>query len=369
MPKPTQQELSLYERASQVLQGEWERVVQLCEEGAELPSFVSEELATKVEQTTNCPMLSYRYVLLTQLLAKIADPSLNATIFQLGDGAPGRFNARTFCQHVVVPFDQANYRVLGGSTDPYVSNPLRYADIEEQHRSRSGDEKHRLVLRELVLMAEYALTPEKRLSLLRQILVSIVKRLKEHHVTYSVPLRASIEQTSAVIADFMAQPSRGLRPQAVAAALLQTCGEHLGLWATIVTKAPTVADGPSGTVADVDCLSDDGTVVLAAEVKDRQLTLADVTAKVPELREKGIAEFLYLLGQGAESGIDEVTRSEFARGHNIYVVDLLDFAHHVLIILGEDGRRTFLSLVGSTLDNYRAGISHRRAWANLLQGI
>ncbi|MBI4296819.1 MAG: hypothetical protein HY667_06855 [Chloroflexi bacterium] len=46
--------------------------------------------------------------------------------------------------------------------------------------------------------------------------------------------------------------------------------------------------------------------------------------------------------------------------------DVLSFSSSILALLGEEGRRQFLEIVGKHLDRYGAAIQHRQAWASLL---
>ena len=79
--------------------------------------------------------ISYHYVLPTQLLAKCVDPTLNAHALQAGYESAGAFDARTVAHDVIVPFDRNNHRVLGGSPEPYVNNPLRVPAVMPEYRN------------------------------------------------------------------------------------------------------------------------------------------------------------------------------------------------------------------------------------------
>ena len=66
---------------------------------------------------------TYHYVLPTQVLAKCINSKLDCHSIQTAYNKPGAFDARTIAHDVIIPFDQANHNVLGGSTEPYVNNP------------------------------------------------------------------------------------------------------------------------------------------------------------------------------------------------------------------------------------------------------
>src|SRR5262245_51638445 len=78
------------------------------------------------------PELAPRYALVTQLLLSLVLPS--ADIKQLKDfaEAPSGFSGRALAKNATVPFDNDHDALLGGSADPYVSNPLRREAIDEE---------------------------------------------------------------------------------------------------------------------------------------------------------------------------------------------------------------------------------------------
>jgi hypothetical protein len=81
-------------------------------------------------------------------------------------------------------------------------------------------------------------------------------------------------------------------------ALLRTAGKTLKLFDNVTSVNINAADSQTGKTADLECVSKDGHVVLAVEVKDRELTLRSVQEKLPKSRERGIRELLFLVQGG-----------------------------------------------------------------------
>src|SRR5579863_2057347 len=90
-----------------------------------LPTKISEAISRSIDSATK----TYRYVLPTQLLAKLVDADLDCRCIQVGSGLKNSFDARSVCHEVIVPFDRENHGVLGGSAEPYLNNPLRIPAI------------------------------------------------------------------------------------------------------------------------------------------------------------------------------------------------------------------------------------------------
>lgn len=315
---------------------------------------------------------TYHYVLPTQLLAKCVDPALDCHRLQAGSGVPGAFDARSLAHVVIVPFDQANYRVLGGSEEPYVSKPLRIPAVTPAYRDaqkRKGEWDALVTVLDAVEQ-----TGDERFTkqVFRQVLFEVYRLLAAAHVVYATPNRISLDGTHRLVAQFLAGKSGGDRLEAVATALFQIIGERFHLFSAVRREKVNAADSSSGMVADIEC-SVDGRVVLLVEVKDRSLTLIQLDAKLDAARSRHISEILFLAQQEKEAGesgqIDERIAAEFTSGQNIYVSNLNDFALGILILLGEDGRVDFLGRVGAELDRANSAIQHRRAWAGLLRQV
>jgi len=301
----------------------------------------------------------------------MSDPSLDCRSVQASCGLPGAFDARSVCHKVLVPFDRKNNNVLGGSKEPYLNNPLRIPAVIAAHR---GAQKDKDGFDDLCLVLDDAQADPAIVPLLfRVLLLAIRDRLATVAVTYPVPNRMSLTQTQALMSEFLRVPSGGLRLQAVACALFQCVGERCHLFAQVRSANINAADASTGVAADLECLDRAGSVVLAVEVKDRQLTLREVQDKLPTAREKGIKELVFLItgGIGApdKTSLRELVDREFVTGQNVYVCDFRTFLESCLVLFGESGRRVFLQRIGEELERRKADISHRRAWAALLRGV
>lgn len=87
----------------------------------------------------NC--LTYRYILFTALTAKATDDRIDILSLQASDDADGSYDARSFCKHVIFPFQREFLDdVLDGSNeDPLVNNPGRHPRLSLSNKSANGD--------------------------------------------------------------------------------------------------------------------------------------------------------------------------------------------------------------------------------------
>ncbi|MBW4660785.1 MAG: restriction endonuclease, SacI family [Drouetiella hepatica Uher 2000/2452] len=71
--------------------------------------------------------LTFRYILVTALLGKATNSSINALTLQAGANVEGAYDARSLCHGVVVPLErQLLNSSLGGSNEPFLNKPARF---------------------------------------------------------------------------------------------------------------------------------------------------------------------------------------------------------------------------------------------------
>ncbi len=320
-----------------------------------------------VDRLVNSSIASIRYALITQVIGKIADPNRSLFYLQAADGEPGAWNARSFCDQVIVPWVGDNHDVIGTSSEPYANKPLRRIRISRGMRDVRGQDWDRLAD---LFEAWDSASQEDLQKACRRCLAAIARRLSGQSFKYSIPLRISACQTHAILKAFLSEQSGGLRPMVVATALMRVLGEGLGLFDRIESQGVNEADAISGAPGDVMCHASDGSLILAVEVKDRQLTFADVRSSMRKTRQADTAltKLLFAVPGLRESERREITEGmeqAWASGLNLHHVDLLDFARISFVLLDEAWRPRLLREVGNDLDK-RGDHRHRRAWHDLL---
>ncbi|PSR03115.1 MAG: hypothetical protein BRD50_06480 [Bacteroidetes bacterium SW_11_45_7] len=309
---------------------------------------------------------SYHYVLPTQVLAKINNHSLDARSLQASYG----FDARTIAHNVIVPFDQYNYNVLGGSSEPYVNNPLRHpavtGEYREQQKNKTDWDLLVFVLDKIERKNSIAFTKK----VFDQILFEIYRLLKEVKVLYATPNRISLDKALTIIKEFTSQKSGGDRVEAITTVLFQTLGERFHLFDNVLREKVNASDSSTGMAGDIECWSK-GEIALLIEVKDKELTLTQLENTLNVARSNKISEVLFMLQKGILKEefqtIHKKIEGEFNSGQNIYISNLEEFVKNLLILLGESGRTEFIAKVGQELDQSNSPISTKKHWAQLLQ--
>lgn len=365
-------EQTFSDKCKAFLQQRWGEITHSLESGKDV-DVLGDEYANIKDLVRDCltsRVKSYHYVLPTQVLCKVVDPSINVHSLQVAWGVPGAFDARTIAHSVIVPFDQDNSRVLGGSPEPYVNNPLRCPAVSRDYREQQKNKEDWDNLVAVLDVVEEKTDQVFTALLFDQILIEIYRRLADVCVTYPVPNRISLGKTYDLINTYLSAKSGGDRAEAVCTALFRTIGETFAIFDDVRREKVNVADSSSGMPADIECWLQ-GKIVLLVEVKDRTLTLTQLDDKLDTARANRISEILFLAQRGMETvnreAIDQRIEAEFVSGQNIYVSDFGDFSLGILILFGEKGRVEFLTEIGNELDRSGSAILHRKTWAQLLR--
>ncbi len=281
------------------------------------------------------------------------------------------WDARSLGRRVVAAFNQRQENILGTSEDPYVGNPMRIPKMLRDDQSKKDVPGwNRLV--EVLALVEQRGDTDFTTAVFRQVLLEMFRRQQQLKFSYPVPLRVSLKTSLAIAGEFLEEKSGGDRAQALAGALFDAIGLHFGIFAQVNRARINASDEATGQAADLECLDKSGRLVLAVEVKDRMVTLADVEGILHKSRQRRITEILFTAkgpGPAEKQAIDERISSAFTAGQNLYIFDFFDLARGVLALGGESIRITFLQKVGEHLDTWNVQPRHRQAWQKLLQSL
>ena len=116
----------------------------------------TEEIDPDIDRLINSQSVAIRYCLLTQLLGKFTDGKLNCLRLQKGElEDESSWDPRGFASKVIVPWISKNQNVLGTSSDPYVSKPLRRKKLEpDPGNVKQKEEWKKELLRKFKLFLE-----------------------------------------------------------------------------------------------------------------------------------------------------------------------------------------------------------------------
>jgi len=238
--------------------------------------------------------VAYRFCLLVQVLGKLLNPKLNCLALQRGkDGEDkGSWDARSLASRVVARFNIAQENVLGTSADPYVGNAMRIPLMLRDDPSKK-DVLGWNTLIDVLETVEDTNDVHFTEFVFKQVLLEFKHRQRSLNFSYPVPPRVSIQTTIALGREFLKQRSGGDRAQAVAGALFDVIGTQFGLFSSVRRGQINSSDEASGQVADLECINEAGKIVMAVEVKDRGLKLADIEGAIIKTRQHQIRDLFF----------------------------------------------------------------------------
>jgi hypothetical protein len=335
------------------------------------------ELGSIIDSILGSKEVGYKKAIIIQLAGKAADFSLDAQSLQKRDGQNGAWDAREFGKRAFVPWNASIGNPLGDADDPYVSNQFRNPRFDHSIRAQRRNPELFDQTLSILEKANSAHDVGEVTALLEQVLMGVRRMMQGKSFDYPIPQRASIDATQAAVSSFLSVSSGGGRLQAVAQALFKSLSDAGFDYANLVARHVNTSDASTGASGDVS-FSKDGRST-AVEVKDRQLTVAQVLTSVTKARIAEVTELIFLVhtsrdnrmfpSEQDEAEAIQIATKEFSSGLNVYWESYLRLSRSLLVVVGEQGRRDFLKSVGIALEEQSVDAKHRWEWAQIVAGM
>lgn len=210
--------------------------------------------------------------------------------------------------------------------------------------------------------------PGSATRMLKQILRMVRTKREEQQVDFPIPQRASLADTMMAVDRFLSTSSGGARLQLLGFAVFDAMRTSWGVFDEVITSPVNASDTAMGKAGDIICKKD-GRVILACEVKDRDLSLELLDSAIQNARIGHVRE-LFALVRGRTGADDEKTQSrvdrEFKHGMNVYLLDCDSFFALILALIGESGRQMFLSAVVDGMAHMNLAYDIKRDRAKVL---
>lgn len=311
-----------YSRAAAILRENWQAVCEAAAHTADLSYVGDRALEEAIRASINHKQVAYRFCLPIQLLGKVTNPALDCLRLQKKKGDPtdvSGWDARSLGSRVVAPFNIEQEAILGTSTDPYVGNPMRIPRMVRDDPSKK-DIVGWNTLVGILERVQTANDPDFTLRVFRQALLEMFRLQQSLRFDYVLPPRISLEATLAIAHRFLDVKSGGDRALALCGGLFDAIGIHFGLYSQVNRARINASDEAVGQAADLECLNTEGKVVLAVEVKDRTLTLADVEGTLRKSRKRAIKDILFTcpaVKPEEQSALEQCVARAYAAGQNL----------------------------------------------------
>ncbi|MBS1301694.1 restriction endonuclease, SacI family [Loktanella sp. SALINAS62] len=295
---------------------------------------VPRDMETKIEQIIGHTHLTYKYVLLTGMLAKATNPRANPLVLQAGAPLQGAFDARSLCHGVVVPFEQTVLeKRLGGSNEPFLNKPARYTHLSMDNAVRRG--KDRATLQRLIEVFEMVNEQENGDQALVAVL-SHVLAMKSRVVVFDTDRFGTFVSKAKLLALVEALLAKSCEGETLAlsvALLFELMAKGHGNDLIVSSHPANQSGASSNEVADIDVFEADGqTLRHCVEAKDKPFTRADVDHAGGKVAEAGHSAMIFVYGPNAKTELvlPAVVAEYEAKGFDLTFVAVSAFADGIV---------------------------------------
>lgn len=247
--------------------------------------------------------LTYRYILISNILAKATNPQINTIALQANANLKGAFDARSLCHKIFVPFERVKLDgKLGSSNEPFLNKPARYTELSASNPVRKGNDKTTL------LKAIAILTKVNTQALAKQALSeAIYFTLQRNNHVSNLTEFSSDTTFYKTLTDFISllltTSQEGEIPALLTGVSFSIYGESFNEEFTnnlkIIVHPVNQAGSSSNEILDVDVYLG-SELYLTAEVKDKVFTFEDVQHAANKVRSAGFNKFFFIMGPNSK---------------------------------------------------------------------
>jgi len=240
---------------------------------------VNDELENLLKTVICGSHKTYRYVLITGLLAKAVNPKVNALCLQAGASLDGAYDARSLCHKVVVPFERDYLsNALGGSNEPFLNKPARFTHLSSDNAVRDGND--RVILNTLISIfqrinkGKNGKLASKCLSNCFLLIEKIISSNELLHTIHEM-ITPDLIDIYTFISRFIEKSFEGETCAVVVGAVEKQFYSCLKGEYRIITHKVNESGASTKEIGDID-VYEDGTYFYSIEVKDKAFTVYDI---------------------------------------------------------------------------------------------
>lgn len=273
---------------------------------------------------------TYRYILFTALLAKATNNEIDILSLQKGDGKNGKYDARSLCHKVVVPFETLKLPgCLGGSNEPFLNKPARFASLSLNNAVRRGRDFQ--TLSEVIGILSEISNSETAYKYLKSALFVLKKLSAEYISKFSVgDCLIDISEFSQLVLDYVYSiTEHSLEGEVCPLVVAQLEQMYLGKDFKVEPHKVNQSGASSKEVGDIDIYDKDKNLVYSIEVKDKNFSKQDVIHAITKFKQADLSASLFIYGKNVSFDEDEIFHilKEIGReGHYCCLISILHYA-------------------------------------------
>lgn len=288
------------------------------------------ESGATIEKILRGSHKTYRYILVNALLAKATNNEVNPLSLQKGDGEKGRFDARTLCHKVIVPFETLKLPgCLGGSNEPFLNKPAHFEMLSIDNAVRRGGDFETLA--DLIGLLSSMTTSSKAYDGLKQSLYVMRELHKEYVSKFSVADGLiDISDFAQLVLDYIfVITEHCLDGETCPLVVAQMEQMYLGKDFKVRPHNVNESGTSTNEVGDIDVFDKRGKLAYSIEVKDKAFSRQDVMHAITKFRQAGLNTSMFIYGRNAsykQKEINELLKTVGREGHYCCLISILHYA-------------------------------------------
>lgn len=248
-----------------------------------------------INEIINGSHLTFRYILVTALLAKNVDPSIHMRALQAKSMLTGAYDARSLCHKVLVPFERDFMQSrLGGSNEPFLNKPARFAEVSTTNPVRKGKDKKLLFhLYDLLESLNSSSVKKNEEAFLYSLQLVQCRPAKLQNLITLKPVLFDSLQYEDALRVFLQRCLGGETAVAVVGAILRWFEKKEG--GKVKAHPVNQAGSSSKEVGDIDIFRQDD-LIYSVEVKDKDFEMHDIQHAMAKVLEAGKNRLIFVFG-------------------------------------------------------------------------
>lgn len=288
---------------------------------------------------------TYRYIVITGILAKATNEDVNPITLQVGSKLEGAYDARSLCHDVFVDFERDFLdSALGGSNEPFVNNPARYTELSEENKVRRGND--RKLLENCIHVLSNLKTSAEAMHYLEAALYFVLQRETRSLIS---KLDSSGIDNQPNFLNFikilLSQSCEGETSALVAGLAFNLLGRISNRELEVKVHPTNQSGASSNEISDID-VYETGSIVFIAEVKDKDFTNSDIEHSAKKAAANGVKELLFLVGPNSKTKIIQSPNSTWGDTLvKVTILDLFDFFASIYGLLENIDNTEFIKII------------------------
>lgn len=242
---------------------------------------------------------TYKYILVTGLLAKATNEKVNALALQAGAPISGAYDARSLCHNVLVEFERDFlHNSLGGSNEPFLNKPARFTHLSDQNAVRKGSDKEALLL--LIKIFGSITTSQEAKAYLACALECLNQRIEENKILHETAIQynPTLIEIYEFIFRFLEKSFEGETSAIVVGSLEKIYHSRFSKNFKVVAHKVNQSGASSKETGDIDIFKDDA-FYYAIEVKDKKFSSYDLEHAFNKIQAAGGKKGQFIYGPSA----------------------------------------------------------------------